>query len=135
MNIETLLKNRKNMMKHIEYGDIMIKHIIISIVVVLLYITVCYGGDRRNIKTYDTGNKGPRGNAIVEHFTLLDPGECDNTGCVIFEHTTKGGLLYQWIDKDDDTVCDLIRVWKPLVDPTFGTFYTLHKYKLCRGSI
>ena len=110
-----------------------IKTLIISIVV-LLSITVCYAGDRRNIKTYDTGDKGPYGNPIVEHFTLLDLGECDYSGCVIREHTTKGGLLYQWIDKNGDTVCDIIRVWKTLEDPTWGTYYSIYRYKLCRGA-
>jgi len=102
-----------------------IKTIIISIVVVLLYITVCYGGDRRTNNVYDNG----------DWIMLLDPGECDDTGCIMFELPAGGNLLYQWVDKDGDYVCDLIRVWKPIEDPTFGTFYTLHKYKLCRGSI
>ena len=108
---------------------------IISIVLVLLCITAAYGGDRKTTAVYDSGKKTEAGRPIFEHRTLLDPGECDLAGCVIYEHTTQGGLLYQWVDKDDDDVCDLIRVWKPIVDPTFGTFYTLHQYKLCRGTI
>lgn len=103
-------------------------------ILLLLCITAAYAGDRRNIKVYDSGKKTEAGYPVFEHYTLLDPGECDDDGCVIYEHTIKGGLLYQWIDKDADDVCDLIRVWKPLVDPTFGTFYTLHKHKLCKGT-
>jgi len=108
---------------------------LITMLLLSLCITTSYAGDRRNIKVYDGGKKTESGHVIYEHHTLLDPGECDVTGCVVFEHTTKDGLLYQGIDKNGDSVCNLIRVWKPLVDPTFGTYYTLHKYKLCRGTM
>jgi len=106
------------MKKYFEY----IISIVIVAVVLLLYITVCHAGDRKTTSVYDTGKRAESGNPIFENRTLLDPGECDLAGCVIYEHTTQGGLLYQWVDKDDDDVCDLIRVWKPIVDPVFGTF-------------
>ena len=80
------------------------KYIISIVVVVLLSISVAYSGDRKTTSVYDSGKKTESGHTIFKNRTLLDPGECD-----------------------------LIRVWKPIVDPTFGTFYTLLKYKLCRG--
>jgi len=103
-------------------------------IILLLCITVSYGGDRKNIHVYNVG-KTAAGHPIYEHFTLLDPGECDDNGCVIYEHTTQGGLLYQWYDKNGDGVCDKITVWKRLEDPTWGTFYTIHSTKTCKGSL
>jgi len=104
-------------------------------ILLLLCITTAYAGERRNIKTYDTGRIDRYGNAIVEHYTLLDSGECNENTCVIYEHTTQGGLLYQWHDTNDDNICDRIIVWKSLIDPTWGTYYSLHATKKCGGSI
>jgi hypothetical protein len=109
--------------------------ITILLLLLSLCITTAYAGSRRNIELYDSGQKTEGGYPLYKHYTLLDLNECDDTGCVIFEHQTRDGLLYQWVDKTGNGVCNLIRVWKPLVDPTFGTYYTLHKYKLCRGTM
>jgi hypothetical protein len=98
---------------------------IISIVV-LLCITVAYGGDRKSILVNEDGN----------HETLLDVGECNKGGCVLVESTMEqwDGVewIYQQIDTSNNGKCNLIRVWKPLVDPTFGTFYTIHSIKTCK---
>ena len=72
-------------------------------------------------KTYDTDVIDNYGNPVVKHYTLLDPGECDHTGCVIHEYTAQDGLLYQWYDHTNDGVCNRIIVWKKLIDPTWGT--------------
>ena len=64
---------------------------------------------------------------------LLEVGECDLYGCVLKERTTAGRMIHQWFDINDDGTCDRIVVWKPIVDPTYGTFYTMYKTKLCTG--
>ena len=94
---------------------------IISSIVVLLCITVAYGGDRRTTSVYNDGS----------WVMVPDIGECDDTGCITHEHITQGGLLYQWYT-DDNGVCTKIIVWKPLVDPTYGTFYTIYRQKTCK---
>ena len=89
---------------------------------ILLLFKLGDAGDRRNIE-------GWMNNGIYTHFTLLDPGECDEHGCVMYEKET--GYLHQFIDKNNDGVCDVIVVWKPLVDPTWGTYYSLYETKTC----
>lgn len=122
-------------MKNRDFGYELFRVILTVSLAILLFMGVGYAGDRRNIETYDTGKIDNYGNSIVKHYTLLDPGECNFIGCVMYEHTTQGGLLYQWYDHDDDNVCDRIVVWKTLVDPTWGTYYKLFSSKTCGGSI
>lgn len=115
------------------------KRLLSSIIIVLLYITVCYGGERRNIKVYDGGKKTETGTIIYEHYTLLDPGECNGVGCVLYEKEIRAfgnnNWIHQFVDINGDGVCDLIWIWKPLVDPTWGTYYSLHIIKLCEKAI
>ena len=102
---------------------------IISIVVVLLCITVAYGGDRRTVRTHENGDYG----------MLPAIGECDTGRCVITERyiVQWDGLkwIHQFVDIDGDGKCDRIRVWKPIADPSFGIFYTIYSTKSCEGSI
>jgi hypothetical protein len=87
-------------------------------------------GDRKQMRVDDGGI----------HYTLLDPGECDNSGCVMYEKfigVWDGGapFIHQFFDTDGDDVCDSILVWKPLEDPTWGTFYALMKSTTCMSVI
>lgn len=106
----------------------LISCIIISIVV-LLCITVAYSGDRRTIRTYEDGN----------YEMLPNIGECNMGGCVVSERYVIqwDGIkwIHQFVDTDGDGECDRIRVWKPVVDPTFGIFYTIYSNKSCEGAI
>lgn len=122
-------------MKNRDFGYELFRVILTVSLAILLFMGVGHAGDRRNIKTYDSGITDRYGNAILKHYTLLDSGECNDNTCVIYEHTTQGGLLYQWHDTNADDVCDRIIVWKTIVDPTWGTYYILHATKKCGGSI
>lgn len=113
--------------------------VLIGIVVysiLILYVAIAYGGTRRNIEVYDGGKKTESGRVIYEHYTLLDPGECDDTGCLIgeipMEQYNGAEWLYQFMDTNKDGACDVIRIWKPLVDPTYGTYYTIYKTIPCK---
>ena len=101
------------------------------IVLLLLCITVAYGGDRKNIEVYDSGEKTASGAPLYKHYTLLDIDECDDTGCLIGEISMEqwdgAEWIYQYISINGNKVCDMIKIWKPLVDPTYGTYYTIHK--------
>ena len=119
----------------------MILRIKIAIAVFILYTTlgmvfIAYGGDRKNIKVYDSGEKTELGAILYKHYTLLDVGECDDTGCLIGEIPMAqwDGVewIYQFIDTNDDGACDIIKIWKPLVDPTYGTYYSIHKTIPCK---
>ena len=107
-------------------------------ILLLLCITVAYGGDRRNIEVYDGGKKTEAGDILYEHHTLLDPGECDEHGCVVFEDEVEAwdgnNWIHQYIDINGDGGCNIIKVWKPLSDPTWGMYYKLHATELCKGT-
>jgi hypothetical protein len=99
---------------------------IIFILLVMWFFGFCSdsadAGERRQMNVDKDG----------KHLTLLDPGECDASGCVLLEGETVmwddgPGYLYQFMDEDGDETCDHITVWKPLVDPTHGTYYAIYK--------
>ena len=104
--------------------------------ILILYVGLVYGGTRRQIDVYDSGEKTESGGILYKHYTLLDPGECDDTGCLIGEIPMAqwDGVewIYQFIDTNDDGACDIIKIWKPLVDPTYGTYYSIHKTIPCK---
>jgi hypothetical protein len=103
---------------------------------ILLLCASAYAGERRNIKVYDGGQKTADGRTIYEHYTLLDTGECNELGCVTREGQTEGGWPRQYIDEDGNGTCDVIVTWKPLVDPSWGTYYYLdHKQRPCDNVI
>lgn len=62
-------------------------------------------------------------------------GECNAQGCVIMEKITKGGFIHQWVDIKRNGVCDVLLVWKPLDDPTYGRFYSLMRVKSCNTTL
>jgi hypothetical protein len=111
----------------------------IIICLILLLATTVMAGERRNIKVYDSGKKTAGGHIIYEHFTLLDVGECNEDECVISEGITEqwdgGKWIHQLIDTNSDGGCDIIKVWKPMVDATYGTYYSIFTIKLCGGVI
>ena len=115
------------------------KKVMIGILVytiLILYVGLVYGGTRRQIDVYDGGKKTASGGILYEHYTLLDVGECDDTGCLIgeipMEQWDGAEWIYQYISTNGDMVCDIIKIWKPLVDPTYGTYYTIHKVIPCK---
>ena len=104
----------------------------ILLLLLLLCITTSYAGERRNIEGWML-------EGIYTHFTLLDPGECDANGCVMYEKEIRAfdghNWIHQFIDTNGDDVCDERRIWKPLVDPKWGTYYKLHTTTPCVGAI
>jgi hypothetical protein len=95
---------------------------------ILLLSTSVLAGNRRTNTTYNDGS----------YVMVPDVGECDKGGCVISEKHTEqwDGLLWlhQSIDITGDGVCDFIRVWKPISDPTYGVFYSVYETRTC-GSV
>jgi hypothetical protein len=43
-------------------------------------------------------------------------------------------IIHQWL-VDSNGNCQMIAVWKPIIDPTYGTFYGLIEKRECKGSI
>lgn len=69
-----------------------------------------------------------------EYQLLLNKGECnENENCVVEEIVDFCGYIYQYIDRDNDTNCDFVLEWQPIIDPTYGVFYTLASFK--RGCV
>ena len=58
-----------------------------------------------------------------------------NGDIVMHEWLTNGDFIHQWVDIDNDGVCDYRAVWKPLDDPHWGRFYTILEIKDCKGDI
>lgn len=110
--------------------------ILLASIIAMIYYTCVYAGDRRNIEVYDGGKKTESGRILYEHYTLLDVGECNETGCLIgeipLEQWDGAVWIYQYMDTNENGSCDIIKIWKPLVDPTYGTYYTIYKTILCK---
>lgn len=106
--------------------------ILVVVLATLLFLKLGDAGNRRNIEGWMV-------EGIYTHFTLLDPGECDANGCVMDEKEIRAfdghNWIHQFIDTDGDDVCDERRIWKPLVDPKWGTYYKLHRTTSCVGAI
>ena len=116
-------------MKHLTKLPMVVAAILSILLLSMVYAEFSHAGDRK-INMYDD-----QGNWL----TMLDPGECDEKGCVLYEKTIEqwdGALIiHQFMDTDDDGICNNVTVWKPIVDPTYGTFYTVYQVKECFSSI
>lgn len=103
--------------------------VLILTLTLLIITTVSYAGDRRS-NTY--ANDG-------QWITIPDVGECNDAGCVLKERSVKTwdghNIIHQWIDRDGDGACDVIMIFKPIVDPQYGLFYTLYQTKSCYNAI
>jgi hypothetical protein len=66
--------------------------------------------------------------------TIPKVGEYYKNGAYVMkERMTNGDFIHQWIDTDNDEICDQITVWKPLDDPYWGRFYVIIQHKKCNG--
>ena len=103
--------------------------VICVVLAVLVFTKDASAGDRelRNIIT------APKEDGTYEQVPHL--GECNTQGCVIMERITNGGFIHQWLDIKRNGVCDIITVWKPLDDPTYGRFYSLMRTKSCNNTM
>lgn len=100
--------------------------------ILLYFILGCStaeAGERRMLRVDENG----------KHFTVAEPGECYETGCVMYEkyveEWTGEHWIHQFIDNNEDGVCDIILVWKPIVDPRFGVFYGVQRKEKCSGAL
>ena len=82
---------------------------------------------RRTVELFKTGEVNAGGQPKYDHRELLEPDQCGWYGCVIDEYYVENWdgskWIYQLIDNDGDGRCDFQWAWKPIVDPTYGTFY------------
>lgn len=103
------------------------KIIILLIISIALLSTAFASGERRILgRQLEDGS----------YKELLNVGECEAVyGCVIDEKTTTGGYIHQFLDFNNDKVCDIIFTWKPIDDPTYGRFYTPYKTMRCNDVI
>jgi hypothetical protein len=59
---------------------------------------------------------------------LAKKGECTDAGmCVMHEFYGPCGMIKQFIDSNNDGVCDKVLEWKAFVDPKYGVFFQLYK--------
>lgn len=92
------------------------KKIIICFLILLLLVGVSNAGER----------KTTRGN------TLLDVGECNSNICVVAEEEIKV-MLFQEIDfKPYDGKCNFVILFKKIIDPTHGVFWSYYGTQDCK---
>jgi len=103
--------------------------LILVVIALVLYFKLADAGERRSYRVYNDGT----------HITLLDPGECDESGCVMYEKYIEqwNGIkwVHQFVDNNHDDVCDVIIIWKPLEDPEYGIYYGTYSTGPCGGAI
>jgi len=67
-----------------------------------------------------------------KHLIMKNIGECyPNGSCVIQESYGPCGMIRQFLDHDNDGVCDIVVEWKSIVDPEYGVFFGRYKTSRC----
>lgn len=97
------------------------------IIAIIAVVEHTYGAEQRRILGWQKDDGS--------YHLVPNVGECKEGGCVINERTTNGGFLHQEVDFDGDNRCDIVVTWKPIVDPTYGTFYVVLETRNCGGAI